>query len=370
MNFSAIRTTNSKRAPTVNEEMSGWGGDQGLKAQIKAKHVGAFTTRRDSVTMTGDAEKQAMARINMLKETDQYGSGFRAKNQTRGIPQFRSIDYAGNGSSGSNSTAGVGQPLGKVPNISNVNVTTGILRESIRGESEAVSHRGVHNIGEGSTTAMRVNYATPEQSRPVQGAETAAYKDSILNTFVTATSTYYSNESTQPFNMNLTSNINKLNTSLSTGSGISTRTKFDPVNSKPVTELTDRIHTDAGAGISTRTKFDPVNSKPVTELIERIQISAKSGEKLIPKYETIHLIPSLESKLTADNVISSKNNTRNNVTIKSENKRIQKQTAPLTSFQPQKMIGRNLSSYKQNFKIKPKISLGDFSANAGSNLKV
>ena len=195
MNFSAIRTTNSKRAPTVNEEMSGWGGDQGLKAQIKAKHVGAFTTRRDSVSMTGTAEKQAMTRINMLNETDQHGSGFRAKNQTRGIPQFRSIDYAGNGSSGSNSTAGVGQPLGKVPNISNVNLTTGILRESIRGESEAVSHRGVHNVGEGSTTAMRVNYATTEQSRPVQGADTAAYKDSILNTFVTATSTYYSNES-------------------------------------------------------------------------------------------------------------------------------------------------------------------------------
>ena len=167
MNFSAIRTTNSRRAPTVSQEMSGWGGDQGLKSQIKAEHVGAFTTRRDSVSMTGDAEKQAMARINMLKETDQYGSGFRAKNQTRGIPQFRSIDYAGNGSSGSNSTAGVGQPLGKVPSISNVSLTTGILRESIRGESEAVSHRGVRNIGEGSTTAMRVNYATTEQSRPV-----------------------------------------------------------------------------------------------------------------------------------------------------------------------------------------------------------
>ena len=147
-------------------------------------------------------------RIKDITTGDQYGTLVRARNQNRKNDYMRDIDYAGNNTRNSlNSTSGVGKPLGKNESIRNINVYDSIMKENIRGLSEATSRQSVYNIPQGYTKQSKFIVATPEKARIYKAAPARATKESLLNTHVSASVTYLPKQSYKPFNTNLKGNI-------------------------------------------------------------------------------------------------------------------------------------------------------------------
>jgi hypothetical protein len=353
----SIRTTNRGVSPLADHNMDGWGGEKGLRNQIKGHHQSMYTSRKDKTDITRLAEHETELRIKELSSNDQYGTFMRAKNQNRGNDYMRTIDYVGNNSTTDNiikSSSGVGKPLGKNDTIRNINISPGIFKENIRGHYEAQSRQGVHNTGVGDSSKLKSHFATPETSRIYKGPEKPALKENFLLTSVKANQTYMPKHTGISFNTDINSNIiSKI--SIDGYSGNSTKNRFEPTKYHPtITETKDEIlYTKGFSGVSTKNRFEHEKQhESINQIRDLLNIGINTEKYYLPHYEGYKSLPVLTSKTTAYNVRANNNSKTNHKTIMHENNILNKPDKPIFSFTPTRRIEKPKLEERQTYKFR------------------
>ena len=386
----SIRTNRSGKVttPMMGE---GWRNEVGLRSQIKRESKGVYTSRRDNVFMTNDYTLEAQKRLKMIGTG--YGTELRVEGQTRGLDVMRTVDYSGSGSS-----SGVGNPLGKTPLLTTVANTDGILRSNIRGAaSEGEMRQSVYNIKQAQNNESKYIFATTDQSRPVKAAASSALRDeaAILRITVEPTAIYTKVGALRnihegiAFKVN-TDMINKNNIILDEKSGVNTQNRFETYKAhNTINEITKRINVSTKAREQYIPKYETIHELkvlptkvyasaytndqyiPVYEtehdlkiLPTKIKTKGYSGKQYLPKYETEHAVKDLPFKIVATDVTSNKSDP---ITYKRQinNDITLKPTRTLYELKATPRITQNTEPRVENYRIKnPRISLNQFSSNS------
>ncbi len=268
----SIRTTKSGKVTTPMIP-DGWNNGLGLRNQIKREIKGIHTSRKDNVFSTNEHVLQAHKRIDMIGEG--FGSNLVVKGQERGKDLMRKVDYSGVGGS----TAGIGEPLGKVPSISTLVNPLSIIRESIRGsESEGLTRQSVYNV-KGQNSNKIMNQVATSESRGIKIADSSAVRGQadILRISTVPTKTYTSSigkksiHESSPFKFK-TNMVRDNNITIEGKSGTKTLSKFD------------LFRTEAGK---------------TGQIANRTKTSASAHKTYLPQYESNHQMKKLDSKIKA-----------------------------------------------------------------------
>jgi hypothetical protein len=336
----SIKTTRSGKVTTPMMPI-GWNNGLGLRDQIKREVKGVHTSRKDSVMSTNDHTLEAQKRFEMMG--DGYGSHLRGKSQTRGVDFMRKVDYSGN----TGSTSGIGEPLGKVPEVGTKPPQLSIIRDAIRGaESEGLNRQSVFNVKEGISNVKKASYATTTQSRGITKADTSAVRgqDQTLTIETVPTKTYTASSGKKTIRE---SSSFKFNTNM----------------------IQENLKFASKSGTNTLSKFNPrrVDAGKTGQITDRLNISLNSGKKQLPKFETVHDTKELVSKLKAFNVGTTKSDGRvykRNVT---ETDVIMKPTRKLADAKIIPVIKRDTSERKDNYTIRNQpLRLNNFQMKSGT----